>query len=60
MLLYPPGSHSGIIILKTRALPSELIRNLLIDFLSEVNGGEIYGSLIILEKRRYRIRRENG
>jgi len=57
VLLYPPSSHAGIIVLKTRAQPSELIRDLLIDFLAEVSEGEVFGSLIILEKHRYRIRR---
>jgi len=57
VLLYPPGLHSGIVVLKTRAQSSESIKDLLISFLSEIGEDEIYGSLIVLEKHRYRIRR---
>lgn len=57
VLSYPPSSHAGIIVLKTRTQPSELIRDLLIDFLAEISEDEVCGSLIILEKHRYRIRR---
>ena len=56
MLQYPLGTHVGIIVLKTRALPSETIKDVLINFLSNVSENEIYGSLIILEEHRYRIR----
>ncbi|MFC1713704.1 DUF5615 family PIN-like protein [Candidatus Poribacteria bacterium] len=57
VLLYLPSSHLGIIVLRTRAQPSELIRDLLIDFLAEISEDEVCGSLIVLEKHRYRIRR---
>lgn len=57
VLLYPPGLHAGIVILKTRAQSSESIRDLLINFLAGIGEDEIRGSLIILEKHRYRIRR---
>jgi predicted nuclease of predicted toxin-antitoxin system len=60
VLLYPPGLHAGIIVLKTRSQPSESIRDLLISFLAEISEYEICGSLIILEKHRYRIRRGSG
>ena len=57
VLLYPPGLHSGIIVLKTHMLSSESIRDLLAGFLAEIKEDEVSGSLIILEKHRYRIRR---
>ena len=57
VLLYPPGLHSGIIVLKTHMLSSESIRDLLVRFLAEIKEDEVSGSLIILEKHRYRIRR---
>jgi len=57
VLLYPPGFHSGIIVLKTQALSSESIKDLLVRFLAEIKEDEVSGSLIILEKHRYRIRR---
>ena len=60
VLLYPPGLHSGIIVLKTQALSSESIKDLLVRFLAEIKEDEVSGSLIILEKHRYRIRRRSG
>lgn len=56
VLIYPPGTHAGIVVLRTRGQSSESIRDLLISFLEEVNEDEICGSLIVLEKHRYRIR----
>ena len=57
VLVYPPGLHGGIIVLKTGAQSSESIKDLLISFLAEISEDEICGSLIVLEKHRYRIRR---
>jgi len=57
IILYPLGTHKGIIVLKTRARSSKEINDLIINFLAEVSEDEILGSLIILEESRYRIRR---
>ena len=58
ILDYPPGTHSGIIRLKFRYMPSKIVLSALKNFLEEVTPEDIYGNLTILEENRYRLRKK--
>lgn len=61
LILYPPGSHTGIIVLRPRLDTREAIddvHNVLMRLLKELKPAEIKKSLIIVDKNKYRLRRE--
>ena len=57
ILHYPPGEHCGIIILRVQMLSIEKMALLVKDMLNSITEEEVKGSLIIIQKDRYRIRR---
>ena len=57
ILLYPPKTHPGIIVMRTRAMKSKRINSLLEFFLKNVPNEHIIQRLVILAPRRFRIRK---
>ncbi len=60
LMLYPLGSHGGIIILRPRLDTFDAIddvHNVLLSALDELEPSEIEKSLIIVDRNKYRIRR---
>lgn len=55
ILVYPPGTHSGIIVLKISKANEDDVHNNLLKLLTEVDSTLIQ-SLIIVDKNKYRIR----
>lgn len=58
ILDYPPGSHAGIIRLKLRYMPSKIVNSVLKSFLEEMKPEDLSGNLIIVEEKRYRLRKK--
>ena len=58
IIIYPPHLHHGVIVLKTSLKTEEQIRTVLKAFLSEFKPSDFEKTLIIVDKNRYRIRRE--
>jgi len=54
---YPPQNYNGIIRIRIHPPVFEDIRNSLKLFLNKISINEMYGKLIILEKKGYRIRK---
>ena len=58
ILLYPPKTHCGIIVLRFRHKEEEKIHITLTHLLKELKPDEFKGSLIIVDEDKYRIRKE--
>ncbi|MBI5873894.1 MAG: DUF5615 family PIN-like protein [Candidatus Omnitrophica bacterium] len=61
LILYPLGSHPGIIVLRPRLDTKEAIADVhivLLQLLKELKPAEIVKSLIIVDRNKYRLRRE--
>ncbi|MFC1496759.1 DUF5615 family PIN-like protein [Candidatus Margulisiibacteriota bacterium] len=56
ILLYPLGSHHGIIILKITPETENAVHSLLITALKENKPVSLYHSLLIVDKNKYRLR----
>lgn len=56
ILLYPIGTHSGIIVLKISKTNEDDVHTNLLKLLTEVDPALIQQSLIIVDKNKYRIR----
>jgi len=54
---YPPGSHPGIVIIRTSKQDAESCRNAILLALSILDEQDIQGNLVIIEDARVRIRR---
>lgn len=60
LILYPLGSHGGIIVLRPRLDTAEAIddvNSVLISLLKELKPADIEKSLIIVDRNKYRIRK---
>ena len=60
VLLYPPASHHGIIVLRPRLDTPQAINDVhkvLLHLLKELNPSEIERSLIIVDRNKYRIKK---
>ena len=55
ILLYPLGSHSGIIILKITKKTEAQVHSVFLKLLEEISLPSIYGSLVVIDKNRYRV-----
>jgi predicted nuclease of predicted toxin-antitoxin system len=60
IILYPPRLHSGIIVLKTSRKVEEKVHAVLETMLSHLKRSDFEKALIIVDKSRYRIRRESA
>lgn len=61
LILYPLGSHSGIIVLRPRLDTAEAINdihNVLMRLLKEARPSEIEKSLVIVDRNKYRIKKK--
>jgi len=58
ILLYPPRSHHGVVVLKFNALVADQVRAVLKKVLTELNVSDFDKTLIVVDKDRYRLRRE--
>src|SRR3989338_7628696 len=61
LILYPLGSHGGIIVLRPRLDTGEAINDVhivLMRLFKEVKHAEIEKSLIVVDRNKYRIRKE--
>lgn len=57
IILYPPKTHHGIILLRFRHSLEEDIHNVLTQLLIELKPDKFDGALIIVDNNKYRIRR---
>ena len=57
ILLYPPGTHPGIIVLKLFELTVDGATNILRDFIQKTDESQIAKALVIVEPHRVRFRR---
>lgn len=58
ILVYPPETHFGIIVLKISKADEDEVHTNLLKLLTEVNPEVIQHSLVIVNKNKYRIRRQ--
>ena len=59
ILLYPLGSHSGIVILKITKKTEDQVHSVFLKFLEEISLPSIYGSLVVIDKNKYRVRHQS-
>lgn len=57
ILLYPPGSHRGIIVLKIRPTWMDEVHAVLKGFLATISEEEMRGALAIVDRSKWRLRR---
>ena len=57
ILLYPPPSNAGIIVLRVHLLSTDEIIDVIKDLIKRVSENELIGSLVIARKGHYRLRR---
>ena len=57
IITYPPGEHSGIIVLRVHLLSVPEINAVVEDFLKSVSWEDISGALVVLRKDSLRIRK---
>ncbi len=58
ILIYPPGSHCGIIVLKISAATERPVYSVLLKALEELDPSLLSRSLVIVDKNKYRLRHE--
>ena len=57
-LAFPPGSHAGIVVVRVpNELPTQAVNRELLRALTELQGEDLHGLLVIVEIGRTRIRR---
>lgn len=57
ILRYPATPICGIILLRVHLLSVKEIGTIIVDFISRISEKELFGSLIVVQKGRYRIHR---
>jgi len=57
ILLYPPPSDGGIIVLRIHLLPVSEILNIIKDLIKRIPEEDFIGSLIVVRKDHYRLRK---
>jgi len=57
VLIYPPGSHSGIILLRISQATENQVHSLLLKALAEIDPSLLSRSLVVIDKNKYRVRR---
>ena len=58
ILLYPPGEHHGIIVVKLYRLKVADATKLFLDAMDEIKPEDIPGNLVIIDRNKIRIRKE--
>ena len=58
ILLYPPGEHYGIIVVKLYRLKVAEATKLFVDAISDIKPEDIPGNLVIIDRGKTRIRKE--
>ncbi|MBW2663399.1 MAG: hypothetical protein JRD93_15785 [Deltaproteobacteria bacterium] len=58
ILLYPPGEHHGIIVVKLYRLKVAEATRLFLDAMREIKPEDILGNLVIIDRNKTRIRKE--
>ena len=58
ILLYPPGEHQGIIVVKLYRLKVADATRLFLDAMNDIKPEDITGNLVIIDRSKTRIRRE--
>jgi predicted nuclease of predicted toxin-antitoxin system len=58
ILLYPPGEHYGIIVVKLYRLKVAEATKLFIDAINDIKPEDISGNLVIIDRGKTRIRKE--
>ena len=58
IILYPPRLHHGVIVLKTSPKVEDAVRAVLKDLLAKSKTADFDKTLLIVDKNRYRIRKE--
>jgi len=59
ILVYPPSSYRGIIVLRIRPETSEEVHAVLAAALSQFTQQSIQGTLVVVDRRKFRLRRSN-
>ena len=58
ILLYPPGEHQGIIVVKLYRLKVADATRLFLDAMDDIKPEDILGNLVIIDRNKTRIRKE--
>ena len=58
ILLYPPGEHYGIIVVKLYRLKVAVATRLFLDVMDDIKPEDIAGNLVIIDRSKTRIRKE--
>ena len=58
ILLYPPGEHNGIIVVKLYRLKVSETTQIFLKSLQSLNADDIKGNIVIIDRKKTRIRKE--
>jgi len=60
ILVHPPGSHGGIILLRMRPTNQRRVHEILLEFLRAYDREALRKTLVVIDTHTYRIRRDKG
>ena len=58
ILLYPPGDHHGIIVVKLYRIKVSEVTKIFLDAMKDINAEDIPRNIVIIDKNKTRIRKE--